>query len=284
MKAHRDEFSIARMCAVLGVSVSGYYDWCERPVSQREQANAALVAEIRQVHAESLETYGSPRMHKELCERGWPCSRNRIERLMRQYGIRGKCKRRRKVVTTDSQHKFPVAPNLLNQEFQAEAPNRKWLTDITYVSTAEGWLYLACVLDLFSRKIVGWAMDDTMTTSLVTDALDMALQQRQPGLGLLHHSDRGSQYASLAYQERLADHYIQVSMSRTGNCYDNAVMESFWATLKTERIHDQTYRTRAEARTDIFLFIEGFYNRRRRHSALGYLSPDQFERNFYLGI
>ena len=275
---------MTRMCAVLAVSVSGYYDWCERPVSQREQANAALVAEIRQVHAESLETYGSPRVHKELCERGQRCSRNRIERLMRKQGIRGKCKRRRKVVTTDSQHNFPVAPNLLNQKFEATAPNQKWLADITYIPTAEGWLYLACVLDLFSRKLVGWAMDQTMTTALVTDALDMALQQRKPTVGLLHHSDRGSQYASLAYQARLATYQIKVSMSRTGNCYDNAVMESFWATLKTERTHDQSYQTRAEARTDIFLFLEGFYNRRRRHSTLGYLSPDQFERHFYLGI
>lgn len=272
------------MCRVLAVSVSGSYAWCERPASQREQLNEVLVAEIRQVHTESLETYGSPRIHQELCGRGRCCSRKRVERLMRQHRIPGKCKRRRKVVTTDSQHSLPVAPNQLNQEFQATAPNQKWLADITYIPTAEGWLYLACVLDLFSRKIVGWAMDKTMTTTLVTDALEMALQQRKPAVGLLHHSDRGSQYASLTYQACLADHHIQVSMSRTGNCYDNAVMESFWVTLKNERIHDQTYHTRSKARTDIFLFIEGFYNRRRRHSTLGCLSPDQFERNFYLGI
>lgn len=272
------------MCDVLAVSVSGYYDWCKRPVSQRAEANATLLVEIRQVHAESLKTYGSPRIHKELCERGQRCSRSRIERLMRLHGIRGKCKRRCKVVTTDAQHQLPVAPNLLNQAFQAQAPNRTWLADITYIPTAEGWLYLACVLDLFSRKIVGWAMDATMTTTLVIAALEMALQQRKPVLGLLHHSDRGSQYASLAYQAHLATQQINVSMSRTGNCYDNAVMESFWATLKAERIYDQAYRTRTEARTDIFLFIEGFYNRRRRHSALGYLSPDQFERHFYSGI
>jgi len=203
---------------------------------------------------------------------------------MRKQGIRGKCKRRRKGLTTDSEHRLPVALNLLNQEFRAEAPNQKWLTDITYIWTAEGWLYLACVLDLFSRQIVGWAMDATMTTTLVADALEMALTQRKPLPGLLHHSDRGSQYASLTYQARLADYQMMVSMSRTGNCYDNAVMESFWATLKAERTHDQAYRTRAEARTDIFLFIAGFYNRRRRHSALGYLSPDQFERHFQLGI
>jgi putative transposase len=186
-------------------------------------------------------------------------------------------------VTTDSQHRLPVAPNVLNQAFVAAAPNEKWVTDITYILTAEGWLYLACVLDLFSRKIVGWAMDATMTTTLVLDALDMALAQRQTKQGLLHHSDRGSQYASLAYQARLADQQIQVSMSRTGNCYDNAVMESFWATLKTERTHDRCYLTRAEARTDIFLFIEGFYNRCRRHSSLGYLTPNDFERRFLAG-
>ena len=272
-----------RMCQVLDVSVSGYYAWCKRPASPREQANEALVSEIRQIHAASLATYGSPRIHRELCERGQRCSRKRIERLMRQQGIQGKCKRRRKVVTTDAQHHLPVAPNVLNQAFVATAPNEKWVTDITYILTAEGWLYLACVLDLFSRKIVGWAMDITMTTTLVLDALDMALAQRQPPVGLLHHSDRGSQYACLAYQARLADQHMQVSMSRTGNCYDNAVMESFWATLKTERTHDQCYPTRAEARTDIFLFIEGFYNRRRRHSALGYLSPNNFERRFWSG-
>lgn len=272
------------MCAVLAVAVSGYDDWCERPASQREQANEVMVSEIRRVHAESGATYGSPRIHKELCEQGRRCSRKRIERLMRQHDIRGKCKRRRKVVTTDSQHRLPVAPNLLNQEFQAAAPNHKWLADITYIPTKEGWLYLACVLDLFSRKVVGWAMAATMTTTLVMDALDMALQQRKPTVGLLHHSDRGSQYASLAYQACLATYQIEASMSRTGNCYDNAVIESFWATLKTELIHDKIYLTRVAARTDIFLFIEGFYNRRRRHSALGYLSPDQFERHFYLGI
>lgn len=282
---HQADYSIERMCAVLGVAPSGYYAWRKRPASnQREQANCALMREIRRVHGESGQRYGSPRVYKELREQGQRCSRTRIERLMRQHGLRGKCRQRRRVVTTDSQHRLPVAPNLLDQRFVAERPNQKWVADITYIPTAEGWLYLACVLDLFSRKIVGWAMDKTMTTALVTDALAMALQQRKPAPGLLHHSDRGSQYASLAYQQRLADEGIQVSMSRTGNCYDNAVIESFWATLKVEQVHDQRYRTRAQARTDIFLFIEGFYNRRRRHSALGYLSPEQFERNFHRGI
>jgi len=278
------EFSIERMCEVLGVARSGYYAWRKRPVSQRAQANCALVHEIRRVHGESGQRYGSPRVYKALREQGHCCSRTRIERLMRQHGLRGKCRQRRRVVTTDSQHRLPVAPNLLNQRFMADRPNQKWVADITYIPTAEGWLYLACVLDLFSRKIVGWAMDKTMTTALVSDALEMALHQRKPAPGLLHHSDRGSQYASLAYQQCLADNRIQVSMSRTGNCYDNAVIESFWATLKVEQVHDQRYRTRAQARSDIFLFIEGFYNRRRRHSALGYLSPEQFERNFHRGI
>ena len=272
------------MCQVMAVSVSSYYRWCQCPVSLRAQANMALVVEIRQAHAASLATYGSPRIHQELCARGQRCGRNRIARLMRQYHIRGKCKGRRHVTTTDAQHHWPIAPNTLNQDFQAPAPNRKWVADITYIPTAEGWLYLACILDLFSRKIVGWAMDATMTATLVTTALEMALQQRKPPPGLLHHSDRGSQYASLAYQSRLTTHQFTVSMSRTANCYDNAVMESFWATLKNERIFDQAYRTYHDAHTDIFLFIEGFYNRRRRHSALGYLSPEQFERHFQLGL
>lgn len=265
---------------MLTVSSSGYYAWCGRPISPREQANRALVATIRQVHAESLATYGSPRIHRELCERGQPCSRKRVERLMRQHQIHGKCKRRRRIITTDANHRWPVAANHLHQNFVASAPDQKWCADITYIATAQGWLYLACILDLFSRKIVGWAMDTTMTTTLVTAALEMALRQRQPPAGLVHHSDRGSQYASLLYQTQLAAHHLTVSMSRTGNCYDNAVIESFWATLKTERTADQIYRTHDEARADIFLFIEGFYNRRRRHSSLDYRSPDEFERHF----
>lgn len=201
---------------------------------------------------------------------------------MRQAGIRGKCRQRSKVVTTDSKHDFPVAANRLAQDFTATAPDQKWVADITYLPTAEGWLYLAGVLDLFSRKFVGWAMDDTMTSNLVTDALMMALQTRKPAAGLLHHSDRGSQYASQPYQALLNFHQIEVSMSRTANCYDNAVMESIWGTLKCELDEDNDgkllWLTRQQAKSDIFFYIEGFYNHKRRHSALGYLSPNDFER------
>jgi transposase InsO family protein len=273
------------MCRVLDVSISGYYAWRVRPVSQREQANAQLVAHIRQVHAHSRSTYGSPRIHAELKECGYPCNVKRIARLMRLHGIRGKCRRRKKVLTTDSQHGLPVVVNVLDQQFTATAPNQKWVADITYLPTQEGWLYLAGVLDLFSRKFVGWAMAETMTTALVIQALQMALHTRKPGTDLLHHSDRGAQYASHDYQALLKAHHIEVSMSRTANCYDNAVMESAWATLKSELDDDGQlcWPTRQQARSDVFCYIEGFYNRQRRHSALGYLSPDAFERQYALG-
>jgi transposase InsO family protein len=238
--------------------------------------NDQLAAKIRQIHQASYETYGSPRIHAELQQHGILCNRKRVERLMRLHQLRAVCKRRRRY-TTNSAHKLPVAPNRLDQDFAAQAPNRKWVADISYVWTAEGWLYLAAILDLFSRKIVGWAMAERSDRHLVHKALQMALVRRRPGTDLLHHSDRGSQYASQDYQTLLADHQIQVSMSRTGNVYDNAVMESFFATLKTELVHRRHYQSRAEARTNIFSYIEGFYNRRRRHSALGYCSPEQFE-------
>jgi transposase InsO family protein len=269
------------LCQTLEVSVSGYYRWCsrrDREATPREVANQQLGAAIEQVHAASDGTYGSPRIHAQLRQAGFSCSKQRVERLMRQRGLSGKCKQRRRLVTTDSRHTLPVAQNLLNQEFTAEQPNQKWGADITYIPTAQGWLYLAVVLDLYSRKVVGWAMDTTMTAGLVERALRAALVSRRPGAGLLHHSDRGSQYASLPYQALLAHRRIQVSMSRTGNCYDNAVIESFFASLKVERVHDQRYASPAEAKRDIFCYIEGFYNRSRLHSALGYLSPDQFER------
>lgn len=262
------------------VSTSGYYAWRDRPPSERAQANQKLVAEIRDIHAESRQTYGSPRVHAELVARGFSVGKNRVARLMRVEDIRARRKKKRKI-TTDSQHPYPVAPNLLRRDFQAEAPNEKWLGDITFIPTAEGWLYLAAILDLFSRKIVGWAMDETLESILVERAYQMAVENRRPAAGLLHHSDRGSQYAGGSYQDLLSAYRMLVSMSGTGNCYDNAPMESFFSTLKCEQVHFQDYNTRVEARTDIFAYIEGFYNRTRRHSSLGYLSPDEFERRYY---
>jgi transposase InsO family protein len=275
---HSDEFPVTRMCRVLAVSSSGYYAWCRRPQSQRAQDNLELVMRIKEVHAASRETYGSPRVHAELVQgQGIQCNKKRVERLMRIHDIRGRSRRRRRVKTTDSNHNLPVAPNLLDRQFEADAPNRKWVADITYVPTAQGWLYLAVVLDLFSRRVIGWSMADTMCTLLVKDALEMAISSRHPQAGLLHHSDRGSQYASAEYQAVLQTGEIVASMSRAGNCYDNAAMESFFGTLKCELIHDRRYRTRAEARQDIFEYIEVFYNRKRRHSSLGYLSPVSYE-------
>lgn len=262
------------------VSTSGYYVWRDRPVSERAQANQKLVSEIWDIHARSRQTYGSPRVHAELVARGFPVGKNRVARLMRVEDIRARRKKKRKI-TTDSQHPYPVAPNLLQRDFQAEVPNEKWLGDITFIPTAEGWLYLAAILDLFSRKIVGWAMDETLESILVEQAYQMAVQNRRPAAGLLHHSDRGSQYAGGSYRDLLSAYRMQVSMSGAGDCYDNAPMESFFSTLKCEQVHFQDYNTRVEAKTDIFAYIEGFYNRTRRHSSLGYLSPDEFERRYY---
>lgn len=275
---HSHEFPVTRMCRVLTVSTSGYYAWRGRPQSQRARDNLELVDRIKEIHAASRETYGSPRVHAELVQgQGIHCNKKRVERLMRIHDIRGRQRRRRRVKTTDSNHSLPVAPNLPDRQFEADAPNRKWVADITYVPTAQGWLYLAVVLDLFSRQVIGWSMADTMCTLLVKDALEMAISLRHPQAGLLHHSDRGSQYASAEYQAVLQTGEIVASMSRTGNCYDNAAMESFFGTLKCELIHDRRYRTRAEARQDIFEYIEVFYNRQRRHSSLGYLSPVDYE-------
>lgn len=265
---------------MMRVSSSGYYAWHGRPVSQRRKENAALMVEISDIHKKSRKTYGSPRVHKELLARGRRLSENRVARLMRAGNIVAKQKRKRKI-TTNSHHNYPVAPNLLNRDFRAKVPNKKWVTDITYIPTAEGWLYLAVVMDLFSRMIVGWAMDATMSAELVKKAFKMAVTNRKPFKGLLHHSDRGSQYASELYRSMLADYYVRVSMSRTGNCYDNAVAESFFSTLKREQVDEQDYLTRQQAKTDIFSYIEGFYNPERRHSTLDYLSPAEFEQRYY---
>ena len=257
---HREEYPIQRMCAVLEVSASGYYAWRRRTPSRREMANQELVAEIKTVHLEYRQTYGSPRMQVELVARGFSASENRVARLMRKHNIRARRKRKRPT-STNSRHDHPIAAHVLKRDFGSETPNRKWLSDITYIPTAEGWLYLAAVLDLYSRKIVGWAMEASLETRLVERAFEMAVQNRNPSAGLLHHSDRGSQYASGAYQTLLLDQKMQVSMSRTANCYDNAPMESFFSTLKCEWVHHQNYQTRQEAKTDIFGYIEEFYNR-----------------------
>jgi putative transposase len=274
---HRDSYPIRLMCAVLEVSPAGYYAWRERPVSARATSNAALLTEIRQVHRASGQRYGSPRVHAVLRMQGRGASRGRIERLMRRHGIRAIMASPRRVRTTDSRHDLPIAPNLIARHFTAAAPNRVWLADITYIPTAEGWLYLAAIMDLFSRKIVGWAMRDHMRGELVSSALSMALRQQQPAAGLIHHSDRGSQYASHDYRAALAAAGLTASMSRKADCYDNAPMESFFHTLKTELVHHRQYQTRTDAQRDIFAFIEGFYNRTRLHSAIGYIPPIEME-------
>jgi putative transposase len=276
MAEHEREFRVQRMCRVLGVGRSGYYAWCSRSASQRVQEDEVLLVKIQQEYQISRGTYGSPRIHAALQKQGVKCSQKRVARLMRLHKITGRKRQKRRPVTTQRDLGAIPAPNLLNQEFYASAPDQKWVSDITYIETAEGWLYLASILDLFSRKVVGWAMADHMEASLVEDALKMALQQRQPEAGLLHHSDQGRQYTSVAYQNRLANAHCQVSMSRTGNCYDNAAMESFFGTLKTE-CASQPFATRAQARTAIFEFIEAWYNRQRLHSSLDYLSPIEFE-------
>jgi putative transposase len=276
IEKNRQSFSIERLCQVLGIARSAYYAWEKRGPSQREQENRALIEHIRRIHQLSRKTYGSPRVYFQLKKQGLSCSPKRVALLMRQDGLKGR-RKERKVRTTDSQHDFPIAENLLNREFKAEKPNQKWVADITYIPTDEGWLYLAGVLDLYSRKIVGWAMSNLIDADLVEKALRMAYFQRQPEPGLLHHSDRGSQYASHQIRKLLATNQTQVSMSRKADCWDNAAMESFWGTLKNEWVYHQKYKTRAEAKTDIFEYIEGFYNTVRLHSTLGYMSPVEFE-------
>jgi putative transposase len=275
---HQEEWPVRVMCEVLGVSPSGYFAWRCRPESARAAAHRKLLADVRRLQAQHRGRYGSPRMHAALRAEGRSVSRGRVERLMRRHGIRAAASRRFRPVTTDSRHGLPVAPNLLEQRFDASAPNQVWLADLTYVPTGEGWLYLAAVLDLATRKVVGWAMRDHLRTELAAAALVMATQRQRPGPGLLHHSDRGSQYASGAYRELLARAGIKASMSRTGNCYDNAPMESFFHTLKVELVHQRRWATRDQARRDLFSYVEGYYNRQRMHSALRYLSPEQAER------
>jgi len=280
IQQYRDVYPIARTCLVLGVARSGYYAWqrqAQQP-SARRQENARLLVELQARHQRHRHCYGSPRMTADLRAAGWRVNRKRIARLMRQAGIRarGRCRRR---YTTQSQHAYPVVPNRLNQQFEVSAPNQVWVTDITYVATDEGWVYLALVLDLFSRKLVGWALERFVDSRLTLAALRMALGHRHPDARLLHHSDRGVQYAATAYRGVLESRGITLSMSRKGNCYDNAPMESANGTIKTERVYAQRYQTRAEAKADLIEYI-GYYNTERRHSALGYQSPAEFERQW----
>ncbi len=264
------------MCRVLKVSTSGYYAWRGRQQSQRERQNRKLLVAIKVLHKQSKQTYGSPRICRALSKQGTRCSENRVARLMRDNGIRAKQTKHFKA-TTDSRHDLPVAENTLDRQFEPEAPNEAWAADITYVWTGEGWLYLAVVMDLFSRRIVGFSMRRSLSRALVIEALKMALGRRRIGQGLLHHSDRGSQYASGDFQRELVGAGIICSMSRRGNCWDNAPVESFFATLKGELVHHRRYRTRSEARSDIFEYIELWYNRKRLHSSLDYLSPAEYE-------
>jgi putative transposase len=279
IREHCQEFSVQRMCRVLEVTRSGYYAWQPEQVGPRELENQVLVEQIRVEYKTSRQTYGSPRIWASLVGQGVACGRHRVARLMRREGIRPPKRHRRYPVTTQRQPGVIPAPNRLNQEFSATTANTKWVSDFTYIDTAEGWLYLAIILDLFSRKVVGWAMSEHMNTALVETALHMALQTRQPDATLLHHSDQGSQYTSAIYQSHLTSTNIQLSMSRVGNCYDNAVAESFFGTLKAECVTRQ-FATHAQARTTIFEYIEVWYNRQRLHSTLGYLSPVQFEQQY----
>ena len=278
IEEHSDRYRAVSLCRVLRVSKSSYYDWRGRSESRRSRETRELVEKIRELREEdkNLLVYGSPRMHEELVDLGYHCSENRVARLMRKNGIRARQARKFRV-TTDSKHDNPVAENVLDRQFDVGSPDRAWVSDITYVWTREGWLYLAVVIDLFNRMVVGWSMGNRITQELTLSALRMALWKRKPGRGLLSHSDRGSQYTSKAYRELLDDHGIICSMSRKGNCWDNAVAESFFHTLKTELVYHEDYVTRTEAKSDIFEWIEVFYNRKRRHSSLGYLSPARFE-------
>jgi len=263
------------MCEVLDVSLSGLKAWRSGGKRSQRLTDAQLLVLIRAIHAQFKGAYGSPRMHEELRERGHRVGKARVERLMRSHGIRARHKRRWRA-TTDSKHELPVAQNLLARDFCPGGPNQSWGADITYIATDEGWLYLAVVIDFFNREIVGWSLKERLTADLVTDALTMAWFRRRPAPGLIHHSDRGVQYASQAFQAKLAEYAMGCSMSRKGNCWDNAPTESFFNSLKNERVHGSRYRTRADAKADVFQYIEVFYNRVRRHSRLGQISPERY--------
>jgi transposase InsO family protein len=277
VKTFAVEYPIAELCQVLEVSRSGYYAWLKRQPSQRQLRNQALLLVIAELYRQSRLTYGSPRITRELNKRHQPCGRNRVARLMRQAGLRACQSRAFRPRTTDSNHRLPVAANLLKDNAPPTGPNQVWTTDITYVHTEEGWLYLAAVMDLYSRKIVGWATADHLKTSLPAAALQQALDRRRPPAGLIHHSDRGVQYASEAYQNLLQARGLVPSMSAAGHCYDNATMESFFSSLKRDLIHRQPWQTHQEVQSALFEYLETFYNRWRLHSALNYRSPVAFE-------
>jgi putative transposase len=274
--AHRREYPVSTMCRVLEVAVSGFYAWLKRAPSRRSQQNTGLGEQIARIYQANRQVYGSPRIHAVLRTEGHPCGKKRVARLMRELGLSAK-PRKHRTRTTDSQHEQEVSPNLLNREFTATAPNTKWVADITAIWTSEGWLYLSVVLDIFSRMVVGWAMDAHRDEALVEQAARMALTRRQPEPGLLHHSDRGSQYTAADYRELLEQSGIVMSMSGKGDCYDNALMESFFGTLKSECVDRQSFASRAQARLVIFEYLEAFYNRQRLHSSLGYVSPVTYE-------
>jgi putative transposase len=277
--AQRHEFRLRSLCRVLAVSRSGYYAWSGRPAPHRAERNDALLVHIRAAYARGRQAYGAPRIHQELLHQGIPCGRHRIARLMRREGIVA-CTERRFRWTSTPRTELPAAPNRLQRAFTAAAPNRRWVSDITSVRTGQGWLHLAIVLDLFSRRIVGWAMHATLTHVLVQEALAMALTDRQPAPGLLFHSDRGGQYLSASVQRLVDDYQLVASTSRPATCLDNAVAESFFHSLKTELIYHHRYPTREEARLAIFDYIAAFYNRIRRHSSVGYRSPDEYEAQY----
>lgn len=276
---HRGVWQTKQMCEVLGVSRSGFYDWLQRPESARAARNRLLLVQILTSFEGSDRTYGSPRIFRDLIGWGYACSENRVARLMHNAGIVARRRRRRLPVDKGTRAEATMAANLLERDFVAMAPNQRWVADFTYIWTAEGWLYFAAVLDLFSRRIVGWSMSAQMTSELVADALMMAIWRRGWPQELLHHSDQGSQYSSESFQRLLAEHGITCSMSRQGDVWDNSAMESFFSTLKTERVNRKVYRTRDEARADVFDYVERFYNPRRRHSTIGYVSPVEFEQN-----
>lgn len=279
IREHQKDYPVQVMCWVLEVSDSGYYDWRDRPASNRRQRHQQIAQAAARVHVQYDRVYGYRKVHEELQADGVLCSQDMVRQVMRENGLKSKVKRKF-VITTDSDHAEPVAENILNRDFSANRPNEKWVADITYIATAEGWLYLAAVMDLFSRRIVGWATSENIDAALTCSALQRAIEQRGPDAGLLHHSDRGVQYASRDYQEILRQFDMTCSMSRKGNCWDNAVMEHFFGSLKGEWTADRVFETRQAAKESLFKYIEVFYNRQRRHASLGYISPAAYEEQY----